>query len=128
MEVKQTTNNRRRRAGLRKKILSPNSHRVLQDLADQDWQLIESITKRTISELNDLGTVAPHNNQILHLLNDGGEEKIAEKLDETLAKKLEKKHEDTSATAQTDAFMTALPNAADSNSQRKSEQKCVNLF
>ena len=98
---------RRRRTGRKKKILSPDSRRVLQDLADQDWQLIESSTKRTISELNGVGTVAPHN-QILHLLDDGGEENLAD--DETLT------------TAQTDTFMTALPNAADSNSHEKSEQ------
>ena len=81
MEVTKATNKRRRRSGRAKKILSPHSRRFLQDLADQDWQLIESSTKRTISELNGVGTVAPHN-QILHLLDDGGEEKLAEKLDE----------------------------------------------
>ena len=62
-----TTNKRRRRA--RPKILSPYSRRVLQDLADQDCQLIESRTQRTIYELNDL-----------HKL----EEKLEAKLDETL--------------------------------------------
>ena len=107
MQVTKTTNKRRRRAGRKKKILSPNSRRVLQDLADQDWQLIESRTQRAITELNDVGTVAPHN-QSLHLLDDGGEENLAD--DETLT------------TAQTDAFITALPNAGDSNSHEKSEQ------
>ena len=96
----------------KKKILSPHSCRVLQDLADQDWQLIESRTQRAISELNDVGTVTPHN-QFLHL-DDGGEEKLEEKIEERI--------EETSATAQTDAFMTALPNAGDSNSQGKSKQ------
>ena len=86
---------RRRRAGRKKKILSPDSRRVLQDLADQDWQLIESNTQRTISELNNVGTAAPHN-QFLHMIDDGGEEKL----------------EETSATART----------ADSNSHDKSEQ------
>ena len=113
MEVKKATNNRRRRAGRKKKILSPNSLRVLQDIADQDWKVIESSTKRTISKLNDVGTgtvAPPHRpHPILQFHVGGGEEKVAEKLDET------------SATA-TGTFMTALPIAADSNSQEKSEQ------
>ena len=107
MQVTKTTNKRRRRAGRKKKILLPHSCRVLQDLADQDWQLIESRKHRTIFGMNDVSTVAPHN-QFLHLLDDGGEENLAD--DETLT------------TAQTDTFMTALPNAADSNSHEKSEQ------
>ena len=123
MEVTKTAKKRRRRAGRKKKILSPYSRRVLQDLADQDCQLIESKSTQRTFDMKDVGTVAPHN-QILHLLDDGGEEKLAEKLyetlDEKLAEKLEKKHDDTPATAQTDAFITALPHAADSNSQDKS--------
>ena len=111
MQLTKTANKRRRPSGRKysqkKKLLSFYSRRVLQDLADQDWQLIESRTQRTIFDLNDVGTVAPHN-QFLHLLDDGGEENLAD--DETLT------------TAQTDTFMTALPNAADSNSHEKSEQ------
>ena len=105
MEVTKTTNKRRRGTARVKKILSPNSRRVLQDLADQDWQLIESITKHTISKLNDVGTVTPPH-PILQFLVGGGEEKVAEKINEA------------SDTARTDA----LPHAADSNSQDKSEQ------
>merc|ERR1712083_1042350 len=90
---------RRRRAGRKKKILSADSRRVLQDLADHDWQLIESNTQRTISELNNVATVTPHN-QFLRIPDDAGEEKAEEKVKET------------SATAQT----------ADSNSHDKSEQ------
>ena len=112
-QVTKTANKRRRPSGRkysqRNKILSFYSRRVMQDLADQDWQLIESRKHRTIFDMKDVGTVAPHS-QFLHLLDDGGEEKLAEKLDET------------STTAQTDTFMTALPNAADSNSHEESEQ------
>ena len=91
MQVTKTANKRRRRSGRRDSL----SRRFLQDLADQDWQLIESNTQRTISELNNVGTAAPHN-QFLHIIDDGGEEKL----------------EETSATART----------ADSNSHDKSEQ------
>ena len=99
MEATKTTNKRRRRTGRAKKILSSHSRRVLQDLADHDWQLIESHTQRTISELNSVTTVTPHN-QFLRIPDDGGEEKLEEKLEER------------SATAR----------SADSNSQDKPEQ------
>ena len=95
MEVKKTTKKRRRHASRKKKLLSPSSLRVLQDIADLDWQLIESSTQRTISELNDV-----------------------EKLEENLEEKLD----ETSATARTDTLITALPHAADSKSQDRSEQ------
>ena len=104
MQVTKTANRRRRRSSQRKRIMSYNSNKVLQDLADQDWKLIESRTQRTIFDMDDVATVAPHK-ALLFLLDNGGE---------------------TSATA-TDTFMTALPHAVDSNSQEKPEQNAQKL-